>query len=165
MLLRRCSLAAMGHSRVSRMPWSKPLGSAQAATAAPRDPSGSHGDAHSELVADAVLQEGLLRVPRHLKMGPRLRPRQGQRRRRPLDLRGAAAGEPAVLLSLPCFEPAVLRACCALIQVAMTCCGRRFRRCRHRDRQSSTRPPPPPSSAALAVLRMPLHCCEALLPP
>ncbi len=69
MLLRRCSLAAMGHSHVSRMPWSKPVGSAQAATAAPGDPSGLQGDSHSRQVAEEVLKEGLPRVPRHLKEG------------------------------------------------------------------------------------------------
>lgn len=72
MLLRRCSLAAMGHSHVSRMLWSKPVGSAQAATAAPGDPSGLQGDSHSRQIAEEVLKEGLPRVPRHLKAGPRL---------------------------------------------------------------------------------------------
>lgn len=85
MLLRRCSLAAMGHSHVSRMLWSKPVGSAQAATAAPGDPSGLQGDSHSRQIAEEVLKEGLPRVPRHLKAGPRL------------GALGGGAGQPANL--------------------------------------------------------------------
>ncbi|KAL4443362.1 hypothetical protein ABPG75_011099 [Micractinium tetrahymenae] len=41
----------------------EPVGSAQAATAAPGDPSGSHGDPHSGEVAEEVLKEGLPRDP------------------------------------------------------------------------------------------------------